>query len=448
MRDAVAPPSAKRSGRHRERLVVVGNGMAAGRTLEHLLAAAPDGYDVTIFGAEPRVNYDRIMLSPVLAGEKSWRDIVIHDPAWYERHGIDLRAGSRVTAIDRDRRTVTAADGSVTAYDRLLLATGSDPIVIPIPGRDLPSVRVYRDMDDVDAMLGAAAGGGSAVVIGGGLLGLEAAAGLTSRGMDVTVIHLAPTLMERQLDPEAGRLLEDELGRRGIVVRTGANTKAILGEADVTGVLLDDGTVIPARLVVMAVGIRPSTALAKAAGLAVNRGVVVDDGMATSDSSILAVGECVEHRGTCYGLVAPLYEMAKIVAAGLAGDGTARYAGSTISTKLKVTGINVFSAGDFAAGEDREEIVIRDHSRSLYRRLVIRDGSLCGAVLYGETGDGAFFLDLVQKRTPIADLREALIFGPAYAEVQAASASVAGLQSTLEARVMTNSAAASDLAAA
>lgn len=410
----------------RQKLVVVGNGMAAGRALEHLFETAPGRYDVTIFGAEPRVNYDRIMLSPVLSGEKSFRDIVIHQPAWYERHRIDLRAGCRVDAIDRAAKTVTAADGSVTRYDRLLLATGSDPFIVPVPGRDLPGVRAYRDMDDVDAMLAAASGGGDAVVIGGGLLGLEAAAGLALRGMRVTVVHLPPHIMERQLDPEASALLRSELESRGIAVRTKANTAAIVGEGRVEGVLLDDGTILPAKLVVMAVGIRPNVALAKAAGLAVNRGIVVDDGLATSDPAILAVGECVEHRGACYGLVAPLYEMAKVVAARLAGDGSAAHGGSTVSTKLKVTGINVFSAGDFAGGEGREEIVLRDRSRAVYRRLVIGDGRLLGAVLYGETSDGAFFLDLVQARTPVAELRDALLFGPAYAPAELPAAEQPG----------------------
>jgi len=418
----------------RQRLVVVGNGMAAGRTLEHLLEAAPGRYDVTVFGAEPRVNYDRIMLSPVLSGEKSFRDIVIHEPAWYERHRIDLRSGCRATAIDRARKTVTATDGSVTRYDRLLLATGSDPFIVPVPGRDLPGVRTYRDMDDVDAMLAAASEGGDAVVIGGGLLGLEAAAGLAIRGMRVTVVHLAESLMERQLDPEAASLLRVELERRGIAIRTKANTTAILGGSMVEGVLLDDGTILPARLVVMAVGIRPNTALAKAAGLVVNRGVVVDDEMATSDPAILAVGECVEHRGACYGLVGPLFEMAKVVAARLNGDTHAAYCGSTSSTKLKVTGINVFSAGDFGPGDGRDEIVIRDRTRSVYRRLVLGDGRLLGAVLYGETADGPWFLDLLQRKTPVADLREALIFGPAYAPAELPVAAATGIAPEAEQR--------------
>ena len=397
------------------RLVIVGNGMAAGRVLDHLFEAAPGGHDVTIFNAEPRVNYDRIMLSPVLSGEKAYADLVIHDDAWYARHDITLHKGKRIVAIDRLEKTVAAADGTTAAYDKLLIATGSAPIVIPVPGHDLPGVLAYRDLDDVNAMVAAAAQGGRAVVVGGGLLGLEAAAGLRQRGMDVTVLHLMPTLMERQLDPAAGFLLQRAIEARGIEVLTRSNTKAILGQDRVEAVQLEDGTTIPADIVVMAVGIRPSTGLAKAAGITVNRGVVVDDGMITSDPDVLAVGECVEHRGTCYGLVAPLYEMAKVAAAQLAGDGAAHYGGSVTATKLKVTGINLFSAGDFADGADREEIVLRDAAGGIYKRLVIRDNRIVGAVLYGDTADGAWFFDLLKRRADISEMRDTLIFGRGYA---------------------------------
>ena len=294
-----------------ERLVVIGNGMAAGRAVETLVGEAPGRYAVTIFGAEPRVNYDRIMLSPVLAGEKRYEDILIHDEAWYARNGVTLLRGKRVVHVDREGRRVVAEDGTTAFYDKLLIATGSDPFIVPVPGKDLPGVITFRDLDDVEKMLAVALNGGRAVVIGGGLLGLEAAAGLAGRGMTVTVLHLMPTLMERQLDPAAGYLLEQAIKARGIEVITKANTHAIVGTDKVTAVRLDDGREIPADIVVMAVGIRPSTGLAKAIGLEVNRGILVDDAMQTSDPRIFAVGECVEHRGLCYGLVAPLYEMAK-----------------------------------------------------------------------------------------------------------------------------------------
>lgn len=344
----------------RERLVIIGNGMAAGRAMEELFARAPDLYDVTVFGAEPRTNYNRIMLSPVLSGEAEYEDILIHDEAWYHRHGVTLHRGDEVVAIDREACEVRSRSGVVAPYDRLLIATGSGPFIPPIPGFDLPGVRAYRDHDDVLAMLEAARKGGKAVVIGGGLLGLEAAVGLKQRGMEVTVVHLMPTLMERQLDLEAGALLQKALEARGLDIRCYASTAAILGTDKIQGVRFADGEEIPADLVVVAVGIRPNTSLARAAGLDVKRGIIVDDALATSDPAILAIGECVEHRNHCYGLVAPLYEMAKVAAARLYGDATARYEGSVTATKLKVTGIDLFSAGDFSAADDRDDIVLSD----------------------------------------------------------------------------------------
>ncbi|MEE1611476.1 nitrite reductase large subunit NirB [Microvirga sp. CF3016] len=397
-----------------KKLVVIGNGMAAGRALEELFARAPGAYEVTIFGAEPRVNYNRIMLSPVLSGEKAYEDILIHDDAWYETHGITLHRGKQVVEIDRAAKRVVAADGTVAEYDQLLVATGSMPFVVPIPGATLPGVVTYRDLDDVNKMLEAAQNGGRAIVIGGGLLGLEAAAGLKAQGMEVTVLHLMPTLMERQLDPSAGYLLQKAFEDRGIAVRCKANTHAILGEDRVTGVRLDDGTELPADIVVMAVGIRPNAVLAKEAGLETNRGVLVGDDMRTSDPDVFSVGECVEHRGLCYGLVAPLYEMAKVVAAQLAGDGTATYTGSVTATKLKVTGIDLFSAGDFGEAKDRQDIVLRDAARGIYKRLVLKENRIVGAVLYGETGDGSWFFDLLRKETDVSELRDTLIFGQSY----------------------------------
>ena len=416
------------------KLVIIGNGMAPGRMLEHLFEAAPSAYEVTIFNAEPRVNYNRIMLSPVLSGEKTYKDIITHDDAWYERHGVTLHRGKKIVAIDRTLKTVRAEDGMCTAYDRLVIATGSTPIVIPVPGHDLPGVLTYRDIDDVDRMLAVARTGGNAVVIGGGLLGLEAAAGLRMRGMNVTVLHLMPTLMERQLDPAAGHLLQKAVEERGIRVITRANTHAILGVGRVHAVSLDEGSELPADIVVMAVGIRPSTALAKSAGIEVNRGILVDDRLVSSDPDIQALGECVEHRGTCYGLVAPLYEMAKAAALHLAGDAQASYAGSVTSTKLKVTGIDLFSAGDFAEAKDREEIVLRDAARGVYRRLVLKENRIIGAVMYGDTADGPWFFDLLKKGEDIADLRDTLIFGQSYAGVTSLDpmAAVAALPDDVE----------------
>ncbi|MEM9726049.1 MAG: FAD-dependent oxidoreductase [Pseudomonadota bacterium] len=422
-----------------ERLVVIGAGMASGRVLDELFARAPGAHEVTLFGAEPRGNYNRIMLSPVLAGEKTFGEIVTHDAAWYARHGVSCRLGEPVIAIDRARKTVIsggeAAEGvpCETPYDRLLIATGSQPFILPAPGADLPGVLSYRDLDDVDAMLAAAQKGGRAVVIGGGLLGLEAAAGLRLQGMDVTVLHLMPHLMERQLDREAALLLQAALEERGVEVLCGADTAAILGEERAEAVALKDGRRIDADLVVMAVGIRPNTQLAREAGLKVGRGVVVDDAMVTSDPAILAVGECVEHRGLCYGLVAPLYEMAAVAAQTLSGE-TAAYEGSVTATKLKVTGVDLFSAGDFAPGEDREEIILRDPDRGVYKRLVLQDNRLIGAVLYGDTGDGAWYFGQLLDGADLSDLREALIFGPAFVEAPPVDPMEAAAASPVKAR--------------
>ena len=397
-----------------EKLVIIGNGMAPGRMLEHLFQEAPRRYQVTIFNAEPRVNYDRIMLSPVLSGEKDYEEIIIHGDGWYIKNGIILYKGHKVVGIDRVAKTLKSNHGVVTSYDKLVIATGSVPFILPVPGHDLPGVLSYRDLDDVKAMLLAAQSTATAVVIGGGLLGLEAAAGLAARGMEVTVLHLMPTLMERQLDPAAGYLLQKAVEERGIKVITNANTKAILGDRRVTGVELADGRIIKATLVVMAAGIRPNAWLAKDAGLEVNRGILVDAGMTTSDPDILAIGECAEVGGHTYGLVAPLYEMARAAAGRLAGVENAIFVHSDTPTKLKVTGIDLFSLGDFADGEDREEIVLRDASSGIYRRLVLKDNRIIGTVLFGDTLDGAWFTDLKKREVDISEMRDTLIFGQAY----------------------------------
>ncbi|MCF6121883.1 NAD(P)/FAD-dependent oxidoreductase [Mesorhizobium sp. M7A.F.Ca.CA.001.07.2.1] len=397
-----------------ERLVIIGNGMAPGRMLEHLLEQAPGRYTVTIFNAEPRVNYDRIMLSPVLSGEKAYEEIIIHGDGWYIANNITLYKGHKIIAIDRTAKTVTSDHGVTEPYDKLVIATGSVPFIIPVPGHDLPGVLTYRDLDDVQAMMLAAQSRAKAVVIGGGLLGLEAAAGLNAQGMDVTVLHVMPTLMERQLDPAAGYLLQRAVEQRGIKVITKANTQAITGNGKVGQVELADGTIIPATLVVMAVGIRPNSALAKQAGIAVNRGIVVDAGMRSNDPDIYALGECAEVNGQVYGLVAPLYEMARVTASQLAGNEAAAFVHMDTPTKLKVTGIDLFSLGDFAEGEDRQEIVLRDAAAGVYKRLVLKDDRIIGTVLYGETADGAWFNDLKKKQTDISEMRDTLIFGQSY----------------------------------
>ncbi len=395
-----------------KKLVVVGAGMASGRALEHLFETDPAAYEVTLFNAEPRGNYNRIMLSPVLSGEKSFDEIVTHDEAWYATNGVACRFGERVLAIDTTAKTVTGEKGTV-AYDKLVIATGSAPFLIPVPGKDLAGVVAYRDLEDTNAMIAAAKPGARAVVIGGGLLGLEAAAGLKLRGMEVTVVHLMGHLMERQLDEAAGYLLKKDLEKRGISVLLNASTKAILGTNRVEAVELADGTKIPAELVVMAVGIRPETTVAKVAGLTVNRGVVVSPQMVTSDPDVLALGECVEFDGQLFGLVAPLYDQAKVVAATLLGK-EGRFTPRELSTKLKVTGCDLFSAGDFAASDGREDIVLRDPSRGQYRRIVLEKGRVVGAVMYGDTAEGGWFFDLIREGTDVSAMRDTLIFGQAY----------------------------------
>lgn len=396
----------------KQRLVVIGAGMASGRVLEHLTDADPDAFDITLFNAEARGNYNRIMLSPVLSGDKAYEDIVTHDDDWYAQRDVTCRFDEHVVGIDPATKTVSGQNGDVP-YDKLVIATGSAPFIIPVQGKDLPGVISYRDLDDTNAMIKAAENGGKAVVIGGGLLGLEAAAGLALRGMDVTVVHLMGHLMERQLDESAGFLLRRDLENRGITVKCQASTAAILGEDRVEGVLLEDKTMLPADLVVMAVGIRPETRLATDAGIDVARGIEVNAQMQTSDPDVFAVGECIEFDGQLFGLVAPLYDQAKIVAAGLREE-PAAFIPKELSTKLKVTGCDLFSAGDFAAGEGREDIVFRDPARGVYKRLVLEDDRIVGAVFYGDTSDSTWFFGLIRDGTDISEMRDTLIFGPAF----------------------------------
>jgi nitrite reductase (NADH) large subunit len=400
----------------RMKLVMVGNGMAGVRTLEELLKLAPDLYDITVFGAEPHANYNRILLSPVLAGEMTIKDIMLNDVDWYAANGILLHLNKKVVKIDRRARKVIAADGTEEIYDRLLLATGSNPFILPIPGKDLPGVLTYRDIQDTDAMIEAAASHKHAVVIGGGLLGLEAANGLKLRGMDVTVVHLMPWLMERQLDKAAANMLQKSLEAKGLKFKLETETKELVqGESGrVCAVKFKDGELLPADLVVMAVGIRPNDELAKSARLQCNRGIVVNDTMQTYDPVIYAVGECVSHRGVAYGLVAPLFEMAKVCANHLAHFGIGRYEGSITSTKLKVTGIDLFSAGNFTGDANTEEIILHDAVGGIYKKLVIKDDRIVGGVMYGDTADGAWYFQLLRDRQSIAEMRDHLMFGQSH----------------------------------
>jgi len=398
----------------KEKLILIGNGMAGVRTLEELIKLDPDAYDITVYGEEPYGNYNRIMLSPVLAGEKTIDEIMLNDLQWYKDNNVTLNSGKKVVEIDRVNRKVVADDGSSTEYDRLLLATGSQPFIIPVAGNDLPGVISFRDIKDVDQMIETAGKHKHAVVIGGGLLGLEAANGLMQQGMSVTIIHLMDTLMERQMDPQAGAMLKKSLEERGMHFLMGAETEAIIGDKRVEKVRMKDGTEIYADLVVMAVGIRPNLELAKQSGIHCERGVVVNDTMQTFDPRIYSVGECVQHRGLTYGLVAPLFEMAKVCANHLARHGIGKYEGSVTSTKLKVTGIDLFSAGDFTGDENTEELVFQDASRGVYRKLIIANNRIKGAVMYGDTLDGTWYFDLMRDQTDISDIRENLLFGQAH----------------------------------
>ncbi|HEX5160511.1 MAG TPA: nitrite reductase small subunit NirD [Steroidobacteraceae bacterium] len=395
----------------RVRLVVAGNGMAGMRTVEELLKlGVADRFSVTVFGSEPRGNYNRILLSPVLSGEAQADDIMLHRPGWYAKRGIKLHAGDPIVAIDRKRRLVRSRSGVVEPYDRLLLATGSDPIVLPLPGRELQGVVTFRDLDDVDRMLAASGKDRRAVVIGGGLLGLEAAHGLSLRGMHVTVVHLLDTLMERQLDAPAGALLKAALEKRGIEFRMRAKTQAILGEGAVKGVRFDSGEEIPADLVVMAVGVRPNVELAKAARLACDRGILVDDTLQTFDPAVYAVGECVQHRRQTFGLVAPLWEQARICAQHIAEIGVSRFTGAVNATQLKVSGIEVFSAGDFSESPSRESLVLSDKRRGVYKRVVLEGNRICGAVLFGDTREAARLKELIAERADVGPIRDQLLF--------------------------------------
>ncbi|MDX2204694.1 MAG: FAD-dependent oxidoreductase [Hyphomicrobiaceae bacterium] len=396
---------------HRERLVVVGNGMAGLRLLEELEAACPGRYATTIVGAEPEPAYNRVLLSSLLAGEIGAADIVMRPRAWYEERGIALVTGVAATGVAAGG--LALSDGRVLAFDKLVLATGAEPVVLPLAGRELAGVTTFRTCADV-ARMQAIAPGTAVAVIGGGLLGIEAAYGLARAGLGVTLVHVMDRLMERQLDAQGAALLAAALEGRGITVRLATQTRAICGDGKVEAIETDTGERIPCALVAMAVGVRPATGLAAMAGAAVGRGIVVDDAMRTSVPGVFALGDCAEHRGLCYGLVEPAYAQARVLASVLAGK-PAAYPGSVLATNLKVSGVPVFSAGDFE-GRGGEPVVLRDESAPSYRKLVLREGRLVGAVLVGDTRDAAWYADLISSGVSVARMRADLAFGRAWAE--------------------------------
>ncbi|MEA2956844.1 MAG: nitrite reductase large subunit [Alphaproteobacteria bacterium] len=403
-----------------EPLIVIGNGMAAARFVDELARRALGRYAVAVIGEEPRLAYNRVLLSALLADEVGFDDIELRPARWWRDRGVTLRYGVRATAVDAAARNVTLAGGIQLSFSKLVFATGSQPIKPDIPGMDLPGVLTFRDVDDVNAIAASKAAGTRVVVIGGGLLGLEAAYGLAKAGARVTLLHLVDRLMERQLDHRAALMLQRAVEARGIAVRLQAQTARIAGNGKVEGVELRDGTTIAADAVVVAVGIRANAALARTAGIEVGRGIVVDDHLETNAAGVHAIGECAEHRGCCYGLVEPAYEQAQLLARRLAGE-RASYPGSVLATNLKVSGVNVFSAGDFlGATAEAEEIVLSDPAAGVYKKLVIAHGRLVGAVLFGDTADGLWYLDLIRTGSPVARLRDDLVFGRALATRTAA----------------------------
>jgi nitrite reductase (NADH) large subunit len=398
-----------------EPLVIVGNGMAAMRLVEELAQRALGRYAIAVVGEEPRLAYNRVLLSSVLAQEISRSEIELKSAQWWRDRGVTLLYGHTATAIDSGIRRVRLVNGATLPFTKLVLATGSRPIRLTVPGMELPGVMTFRDLGDVASIEAAAGKRSKTVVIGGGLLGLEAAYGLARAGSQVSVVHLMDRLMERQLDARASAMLKRAVEARGIAVHLYAETATIRGDKRAEAVVLKGGQAIEADLVVVAAGIRPNVDLARAADLAVDRGIVVDDRLQTSKAGIHAIGECAEHRGICYGLVEPAYEQARALASHLAGEGGS-YSGSVLATNLKVSGVNVFSAGDFLGTPDTEQIVLSDPGLGSYKKLVIADGRLAGAVLFGDTGDGLWYLELIRSGASIETIREDLVFGRALAE--------------------------------
>jgi len=395
----------------KEKLVLIGNGMAGMRTVDELLKLAPDKFDITVFGAEPHGNYNRIMLSPVLAGDKKLNEIIINDLQWYQDNNITLYIGKTVTEIDRINRQVITDDGISAYYDRLILATGSVPVMLDIPGKDLEGVISFRDINDVNVMIETAKTHKKAIVIGGGLLGLEAANGLMIQGMDVSVVHRNNTLMSQQLDQAAADLMRDELEQTGMNFLMNHHTEALIGDSRVERVRFKDGTEVEADLVIMAIGVRPNIQLAQASGIQCDRGILVDDTLQTYTPNIYSVGECVQHRKKTFGLVAPLFEQAKVCANHLVDMGIASYINNVTSTKLKVTGIDLFSAGDFIGDEGTEQLIFKDSARHIYKKLVLKGNKIVGIVLYGETIDGNWYFSLLTDGKDISEIRENILFG-------------------------------------
>ena len=400
---------------HQQKLLVVGNGMASVRLCEELAVRCPGRFAITICGAEPQPGYNRVLLSSFLAGQTKWEDLALRPRSWYEESGMTLLTGASVCAVDFAARQALLADNTMLGFDRLVFATGSRPVMLPKPGMDLPGVLAFRDLEDAQVAQGLGEMQADVVVIGGGLLGIEAANGLARCGAKVTLVHLMDRLMERQLDAPAAGLLRTALARKGIRIVLGADTARITGDTGVTGLELADGRVLPAQAVICAVGIRPASELARAAGLHVNRGIVVDDAMACALPGVYALGECAEHRGTVYGLVEPAHEQAAIVARQLSGEADALYFGTLLATNLKVSGVGIFSAGDFLGTATSQASLLEDRDAGWYRKLVFEREKLTGAILAGDTSDALWYRDLIRSGSDVSAMRHKMIFGQDFA---------------------------------
>jgi nitrite reductase (NADH) large subunit len=395
----------------KEKLVVIGNGMSGLRTIEDLLDITKEKYDITVYGEEPHVNYNRIMLSYILSQEKTFEDTIINHQTWYDENDITLHKGDKVISIDKQNKTIKSESGKEESYDKLLIATGSNAFVPPTPGSDLKNVIAFRTKKDVDTIINTISHDKTAVVVGGGLLGLEAAYGIAKHGIKTILVHRSSNLMSQQLDAQAGKLLQKNLERYGIEFKLNTTVERIDGSTEVETVSFSDNHIVESNLVVFATGIVPNTQLAEEAGLDTKKGILVNDFLQTSDENIFAIGECVEHNGNTYGLVAPLYEQAKVCAKKLADTNTDGYSGSTLSTRLKISGVDLFSAGDYLGDETTEELILLDEKVGVYKKLVIYDNKIIGIVLYGDTMDASWYLKLLKEHTDISDLRTKILFG-------------------------------------